>query len=208
MEKVKKMGIRHPTGLFMKKSGKLVVFEGLDGAGKSAQIDLLREKFPDLVVFKFPTRNYSMLNDYLEKKITIDSKSLFLLFLADIAQEQEKIKQALNSGKVVVLDRYVFSTIAYECNGIDHSNAKKIIEGVGYIIPDLVILLDLDGKTSQTRKKKQKTLDRYEENIKYLDLVRLNFQKLFFQRFLTGNWHKIDATNSVDSIHREIVAMF
>ncbi len=191
----------------MVNAGKLIVFEGLDGAGKTAQIDLLRDKFPDLVVFKFPTRNYPMLNDYLEKKISIDPKSLFLLFLADISELQNKMKDALDQGKLVVLDRYVFSTIAYECNGISHERAMKIIESIGYLIPNLVILLDLDGKTSQDRKKKQKALDRYEENVKYLDLVRQNFLKLHSERFLTGNWHKIDATKDINSIYREIVAL-
>ncbi|MBI5228207.1 dTMP kinase [Candidatus Micrarchaeota archaeon] len=191
----------------MAKKGKLVVFEGLDGSGKSAQIDLLKEKFPELVLFKFPTRNYPMLNDYLEKKISIDPKSLFLLFLADIAEQQQKIKESLDAGKLVVLDRYVFSTIAYECNGIDHQRAKKIVESVGYLVPDLVILLDIDGKTSQERKKKQKQLDRYEENIIYLDKVRENFLKLDSEKFLTKNWHKINANKDISQINKEILAL-
>ena len=92
----------------------LVLFEGIDGCGKETQIKLLREKFgSELIVFKYPTRNTPELNDYLEKKIEIESKELFNLFLKDIMVEQEKIRAALQMKKFVVLDRYIFSTIAY-----------------------------------------------------------------------------------------------
>lgn len=183
---------------------KLVVIEGIDGSGKETQIKLLKEEL-GCTVFKYPTRSYQMLNDYLEKKISIDPKSLLLLFLADIAQEQEEIKKALNNNKLVVLDRYVFSTIAYECNGIDYEHGKKIIESVGYLKPDAVILLDIDARVSQERKRKQKELDRYEEDIAYLAKVRLNFLKLYEERFLTPNWHKVDASKDIMSVHAEIM---
>lgn len=185
----------------------LVVFEGPDGGGKSIQIDLLKKKFPNLVLFKYPTKKYQMLNDYLEKKSHVDPKSLFLLFLADIAQEQEEVKKALAENKLVVLDRYVFSTIAYEVNGIDYTNGKKIIEGVGYLKPDLVLLLDISSAVSQERKKKQKQLDRYEENAAYLEKVRSNFLKLHQERFLTKDWHKLDASRDVESIHADIMKL-
>ncbi|MBI5047294.1 dTMP kinase [Candidatus Micrarchaeota archaeon] len=184
----------------------LIVLEGIDGTGKETHIQLLRQKFPDLIVFKYPTRSYSMLNDYLEKKISIDPKALFLLFLADIAQDQENVRAAIKSKKHIILDRYVFSTIAYEVNGgISYENGKKLVESLNYIKPDHVILLDLDGKTSQERKKKQKTLDRYEENVKYLDEVRSRFLNLAQERFLTTSWHKIDASKSIDEVNKEIV---
>jgi len=184
----------------------LVVFEGIDGCGKETQIKLLKEKL-GCIVFKYPTRNYQMLNDYLEKKVSIDPKSLFLLFLADIAQEQEKVKKALAENKAVVLDRYVFSTIAYEVNGIDYANGKKIIESTGYLKPDKVLLLDISPEVSQERKKKQKELDRYEENAQYLGKVRSNFLKLCEERFLTPNWHKIDASRSIESVHADIMKL-
>jgi dTMP kinase len=186
----------------------LVVFEGIDGCGKETQIKLLREKRPDAVVFKYPTRNYQMLNDYLEKKVSIDPKSLFLLFLADIAEEQQKVKKALSENKLVVLDRYVFSTLAYEVNGISYEHGKKIVESVGFLKPDNVMLLDITPEISQERKRKQKELDRYEENLSYLGSVRSNFLKLHEERFLTPNWHKIDAGKGIDAVHAGIMKLF
>ncbi len=185
--------------------GKLIVVEGGDGAGKTVQIDLLKEKLPGLVVYKYPTRRYSILNDYLEKKASVDPKSLFMLFLADIAEDQETIRKALEEGRTVILDRYVFSTLAYEVDGIDYGNGKKIIEGVGYLKPDIVLLLDIDPKTSQERKKAQKKLDRYEEDAGYLGKVRANFLRLAEERFLTPNWHRIDASKDIQSVHSDIM---
>jgi len=182
----------------------LVVFEGIDGCGKSTQIDLLKKKYPDLVYFKYPTKRFQLLNDYLEKKLELAPKSLFLLFLADISNEQKKIRESLDEGKLVVLDRYVFSTIAYEVNEFLFPQAKKIVEGIGFIKPDKVILLDITPEVSQERKSKQKQLDRYEENIEYLRKVRENFLRLDEEKFLCTDWCRIDASKSVEEVQKAI----
>jgi dTMP kinase len=182
-----------------------MVLEGIDGCGKETQIRLLREKYADAAVFKYPTKGFQMLNDYLERKLELAPKSLFLLFLSDIANEQKKVKEALDAGRMVILDRYVFSTIAYELVDIHFPQAKKIVEGIGFLKPDAVILLDITPEVSQERKKKQKQLDRYEENREYLAKVRENFLRLEEERFLTPNWHKVDASRSVEEVHKEIM---
>ena len=181
-----------------------VLIEGCDAAGKGTQIELLQKQF-ECRVFKYPTHTFSILNDYLEKKVELDRKSLFLLFLADIGNEQEKLKAALQDYEYVFVDRYVFSTIAYELNGITYEQAKKIVGDIGFAVPDKIILLDIDSKTAQMRKAKQKKLDRYEENLKYLESVRNNFLKLYGERFLASDWHKIDATKSVEQVHKDIL---
>ncbi len=183
--------------------GKLIVLEGLDASGKGTQIDLLKSKF-NCAVFKYPTHSFSILDAYLNKKIDIDRKALFLLFLADIANEQQKLKTALQHYEYVFVDRYVFSTIAYELDSITYAQAKKIVSEIGFIKPDKVILLDLDSKTAQTRKSKQKKLDRYEENAAYLESVRKNFLKLYEDKFLS-EWEKIDASQSIDEIQKDIL---
>jgi dTMP kinase len=187
----------------------LVVFEGIDGSGKETQIGLLREALSKsgrkVAVIKYPTRHYQMLNDFLEKKASIEPKALFLLFLADIAEDQKNVKKALSENDIVILDRYVFSTISYEVNSIDYERGKNIVSSVEYVVPDKVILLDIDSKTSQERKRKQKELDRYEENAAYLERVRANFRKLAEERFLTPNWHMVDASKSIDVVHAEIM---
>lgn len=182
----------------------LVVIEGIDGCGKDTQINLLREKYPDAIIFKYPTKKFQMLNDYLEKKLELAPKSLFLLFLADISNEQKKIREALDEGKCVILDRYVFSTISYEVNEFLFPQAKKIVEGIGFIKPDKVILLDITPEVSQERKAKQKKLDRYEENLEYLRQVRENFIRLSEEQFLCRDWVRIDASKPVEDVQKAI----
>jgi len=183
----------------------LIVIDGIDGCGKGEQIRLLKEKRPDAAIFKYPTKHFQMLNDYLEKKVELSPKSLFLLFLSDIANEQRKVKEAIDAGKLVILDRYVFSTIAYEVNEFLYPQAKKIVEGIGFMKPDKVILLDITPEVSQERKSKQKQLDRYEENKEYLRKVRDNFLRLFEEKFLCEEWTKIDGSKSVEEVHSEIM---
>ena len=182
----------------------LIVIEGIDGCGKGAQIKLLLEKNPDAVVFKYPTKKFQMLNDYLEKKLELSPKSLFLLFLSDIANEQRKVKEALDAGKCVILDRYVFSTISYEVNEFLFPQAKKIVEGIGFLKPDRVILLDITPEVSQERKSKQKQLDRYEENREYLAKVRENFLRLCEEQFLCRDWVKVDASKDVEEVQKAV----
>ncbi|NYZ77037.1 thymidylate kinase, partial [Candidatus Micrarchaeota archaeon] len=50
-------------------TGRLVVLEGIDGCGKETQIRMLKESM-EFSLYKYPTKNYRMLNDYLDKKIT------------------------------------------------------------------------------------------------------------------------------------------
>ena len=121
-------------------------------------------------------------------------------------KEQEQVRAALNSKKFVILDRYVFSTIAYETiGGYDYENGKQAVAKMNFIVPHAVLLLDIPSSVSQERKRKQKQLDRYEENAEYLEKVRERFLQLAKDKFLTPNWHKVDATMSISDVHREIM---
>ncbi len=175
----------------------LVVLEGPDGGGKTTLCAHLARK--GAKTFKYPTKKFSILTDYLEGRVSLSPKSLFLLFLADIADEQRLLE-----GDFVLLDRYVFSTIAYEVDGISYEEGKQIVEAVGFKKPDLVILLDVPPEVSLERKRKQKALDRYEKDTNYLEKVRANFLSLYKERFLTPNWHKINATKPWEEVVEEV----
>ena len=190
----------------------LIVFEGIDGSGKETQIRLLREALTKMgrssAVVKYPTKKTQILNDYLEKKASVDPKALFLFFLADIADDRPNVENALRSHDAVILDRFVFSTIAYEVDSFDLGKGRAIVESVGYMRPDHVVLLDIDPQASQERKRKQKELDRYEENVAYLGRVRANYLRLLEERFLTPNWHKVDAGRPIEAVHADIMKLF
>jgi dTMP kinase len=182
----------------------LIVFEGLDGCGKGTQIERLCNEL-DAAFIKYPRSKFSMLDDYLTKKIQIEKKALFLLFLADIMDGQDEIRSAMESHEHVVLDRYVFSTIAYEKDAYGFDRAMSLVRDAGFIVPDKVVLLDITADVSQERKSAQKELDRYEENLEYLADVRSRFLELAKQRFLTPNWYKLDARKGIDDVYQDIL---
>lgn len=177
----------------------LIVIEGADGCGKNTQIDLLRKKL-EFEFFKYPTKNFPIIEDYLEGRVTLHPKSLFLLFLADIAEEQAKLKKAVASGKPVIVDRYIFSTIAYELGAIGYEDSKEIINKIGFLAPDKVVLLDVDPEVAQERKRKQKSLDRYESDLNYQKKVRKDFLSLYEEKYLAKEWIKIDVSGSIEEV--------
>ena len=102
----------------------------------------------------------------------------------------------------------MFSTIAYETNGgYPYEDGKREVVRMGFVVPDAVLLLDISSSVSQERKRKQKALDRYEENAEYLEKVRERFLQLANDKFLTPNWHKIDATKSISNVHAAIMEL-
>jgi dTMP kinase len=184
-----------------------LVFEGQDGCGKDTQIALLKEKI-DFTHFKYPTPEFPSIREYLEKKREISPKSLFLLFLADIANEQEKLEDTLET---CIIDRYVFSTIAYDKH-FPYGQAKDLVSDMDFVRPDIVVLLDLPPEVAHERKMKQKekegvSPDRYDEDIEYLKHVRERFLTLKEDSFLCPNWVVLDATKSPEELHTEIMKL-
>lgn len=133
------------------KSGSLIIFEGLDGSGKSTQLKLLaallRERGFDLVETREPTdgeygRRIRAMASSGEK---VSPETELEWFFADRREHvQRVIRPALAKGQIVVSDRYFLSTVAYQgARGLD---ARKILEmsEAEFPIPDLVLLLEID----------------------------------------------------------------
>jgi len=130
--------------------GKFIVIEGLDGSGKSAQIELLinflKEKGKEVFVTKEPTiDSYAgeKIKQALRKEIIIEPLELQGLYVQDRKEHLEKkIIPALKEGKFVVSSRYVFSTFAYGySDGLDVNLLIKMNEK--FLLPDLTIIIDV-----------------------------------------------------------------
>lgn len=180
----------------------ILLLEGIDGGGKSTLLELLKKDFK-FEYFKYPTSQNKKIQDYLAKKVNPSGSELVDWFLDDIFAEQEKLRKAGKKG-LVIIDRYVFSTIAYEAHLLLKEEIKRRIELRGFLVPDKVILLDLPARVSYERKKKQKELDRYESDISYLETVRQYFLELYKEKYLTKNWVKIDAIKSIEEVYKEL----
>ena len=146
-------------------AGKLITFEGIDGSGKSTQIQLLEAEFEKLGIsfktFREPggTKLSEKIRTILLDKENIElySNAESLLFAASRAQlTAEQIKPAITKGKFVICDRFTDSTIAYQGygRGLDINNLKLINTiATDGIIPDITFILDIDPQKATERLK-------------------------------------------------------
>ncbi len=107
----------------MATKGKFIIFEGLDGAGKKTQANLLKEyleaKNKEVISTSEPTSDNpisKLIREWLDSKFELKSdEAITLLYIADRYEHlSETIVPALEAGKIVICDRYIPSTLAYE----------------------------------------------------------------------------------------------
>ena len=174
-----------------------IVFEGIDGAGKSTQIQLLKEWLEnngfrvETLVEPTDSEVGKLIRKILQRPdATTDrvQKTLGLLFAADRMLIMDKLE---DKSKIIISDRSFISSLAYQepADRIEVLNkyAKK---------PDLLILLDLDVKKSVSRTSGEDTF----ENEEFLTGVRENYLKIA----KNYNHEIIDANNGVNKVSSDI----
>ena len=163
--------------------GLLIVLEGIDGSGKTTQarslLRRLRSRGWEAVFFREPTRG-RWGREIKRKAARADSltpSEELDLFVKDRRENVEKnLKPALRKGKVVVLDRYYFSTIAYQgAKGIDPRRIRRLNEAFA-VKPDLVVVLDVAAGEGLARIAGRKTRDELFEREDYLARVAKIFK--------------------------------
>ena len=108
----------------------LINFEGVDGVGKTTQINMLKQIYPDAITTKEPggTELGMMIRQYLINNASkISQKAEILLFLADRAEHYEKIIKP-NYDKLILSDRSFISGLAYAMANDDNLDIKTLIE--------------------------------------------------------------------------------
>jgi len=198
--------------------GKFIVFEGIDGSGKTTQINQLSKwlinselipKNNQLVITREPGGTQlgksirSLLLDSSKEK-SPDSITELLLYAADRSQHvNEIISPTINKGDWVISDRFCGSTLAYQ--GYGRKLDIKLIKDLETLAtqevsPDITFLLDIPVEESIKRRINKKD-DRIEkEGRDFLLNVSLGFQALSEER----KWKKISAINSKENIISEI----
>lgn len=151
-----------------------ITFEGIEGCGKSTQVgllyDYLTDKGHDVVKTREPggtPLGEALRRVSLENSLTVSPLSELLLFMAIRAQHMEQlIMPALQKRKVVLCDRFVDATYAYQ--GYGRGIDLGIIETLNRLVtkgirPHLTILLDCTAGVGLKRKAQDKALDRFEK---------------------------------------------
>jgi len=205
-----------------KKKPFFIVFEGVEGCGKSYQskklYKILNDKKIDSILTREPGGTKSselirnlILKDYFAK----DSKEKFdkytdtLLYLAARNEHiKNKIKPALLKKKVIICDRFIDSTIAYQVYGkkvkldfIENIH-KKILYGIR---PNIVFVLKVSKKVSKERLKKRKTINRYDNfSQSFYNRVQNSFIKIAKKR---KNYFILDSSINDNSLEKKIYAI-
>jgi dTMP kinase len=196
-------------------NGKLIVFEGVEGCGKTTQIQLTGEWLQYLGIEVMITREpggtelgVDLRRLLLDGKNSIANRTELLLYAADRAQHvEQKLKPNLLKGKFVLCDRFIYSSIAYQGYGrgldlnlINQLNAIATVD----LEVDLVLWLDLDVEVGMSRKHRTGEIaDRIElEKIDFHRRVQQGYAQLAQanpQKFV-----RIDASLDKESIQTRI----
>ena len=185
-----------------------IVFEGLDGSGKSTQQQLLNDKlqFDKISNISFREPGSTVIGDQIVKILQSDQKlsplsELLLFYVSRSAIIEEKIKPALANYDVVICDRYFYSSVAYQGygRGMNIGFINQINdEVVKNIIPDLIFYMDI----SWEEKKKRKGIninDRFEkEDRVFHNKVRSGYKSMAKKD--SDKWKIIDAEENVENI--------
>jgi len=195
------------------KRGKFIAIEGGSGSGKSTQVSRLKKvlkkgwafyREPGSTVFGEKIR------DAVQGLHNYDVDEYAALFAYNAARAnliRKIIIPKLEKGVNIILDRYWYSTYAYQGTKVK----KKEIEVVSKIatnnlVPDLVIFYDIDPDVGVKRKSKLKDADRYDvKELEFHKNVRKNY-KILSKKF-KSIWVTVDASKSVLEVGRETVKL-
>ncbi|XP_039343526.1 thymidylate kinase isoform X2 [Mauremys reevesii] len=170
--------------------GALVVLEGVDRTGKTTQsrrlVEALRACGHLAELLRFPDRTTEigqLIGSYLENKSNLEDHTVHLLFSANRWEQVPLIKEKLNQGITLVVDRYAFSGVAFTSAKENFSLDWCKQPDVGLPRPDLILFLQLS--TSEAAKRGDFGNERY-ENRSFQEKVLQNYYHLIKDKTL--NW--------------------
>ncbi len=191
--------------------GRFITFEGIDGSGKSTQVELLSKYLEVLSIDHLIVREpggtdvgEKIREILLSKGVKMTARTEFLLYSASRANLTEKIIiPALREGKIVISDRYFDSSTAYQGfgRGIEMEYVDVINRFATFgLMPDITFIIDVRIETSIERKNLR---DRIEsEGLEFLERVKKAYLEMAkkSERFVL-----IDGERDPNVIHDEIV---
>ena len=187
-------------------SGHLIAFEGLDQSGKQTQAERLLAAFrsaghkAEFLTFpEYTTAIGAEIGRALQGERDYQPDTLQLLYIANRFEFRPRITSWLESGTMVVCDRYLASSIAYgEAQGVD---AAWLAETQRFLPkPSLTIFLDMSPAVSLTRKKADR--DKFERDMPLLGRVRESYQRQAKQ----ADWIRLEGERDKDAVSTDVIS--
>ncbi|XP_017049562.1 thymidylate kinase [Drosophila ficusphila] len=190
------------------KRGALIIFEGCDRSGKTTQsrllVELLKSKGLSVLAMNFPERSSSIgqvINSYLTNSKDLPDEVIHLMFSANRWEYMNQVKQRLLEGKILVVDRYSYSGVAYSAaKGLDFDWCYAPERGL--IKPDAVFYLRASADNLTSRG--QYGVERYEK-VEFQRRIAEVFDRICDKE--ASYWHKLDASQSMEDLHTQIASI-
>lgn len=195
--------------------GRFITLEGIEGAGKSTQRDVLRHCLLEAGIEPILTREpggsdiaermRALLIDKANRGMDVDAE-LLLMFAARAEHLHKTILPALKAGHWVICDRFTDATYAYQGGGrgLDGARIAALETFVqGSLRPDLTLLFDLPAATGLARARGRSEPDRFEsEALVFFDRVRAEYLRIADHE--PERVRRVDADRNVDHVAAEV----
>lgn len=201
------------VGVVTMRRGLFICIEGIDGSGKTTHARLLVEKLRRLGYNALYTTEPSdgEIGNFIRKHVLHGEKRLpvtleALLFAADRIDHLEKeVKPALKSGKMVICDRYLYSSLAYQgAAGLDLRWIENINKWA--MRPDLTVLIDVSPGIVMERLKREKSVMETLENQKKVRAVYMRLVRKYSLKVVNGNRPIPEVSSDIFSLVEKFIA--
>lgn len=182
--------------------GKIVVFEGIDKAGKTTQAKLLEKKLGSKCVrIDFPDYSTPVgkeIKQFLDGKKNYPDEVKMMLLSANRWEKKGEIEKMLSKGTTVIMNRYYQSNLVY---GISKGLKLDWLLSLDKGMPkaDLVIVIDIRPKTLVSRSKN--VVDTFEKDLELIRRVKKNY-RILANKF---NWRIVEGERSADEVHGQVL---
>lgn len=182
--------------------GKIIVFEGIDKAGKTTQAKLLEKELGSKCVrIDFPDYTTPVgkeIKQFLDGKRNYPDEVKMMLLSANRWEKKGEIEKMVGKGTTVIMNRYYQSNLVY---GISKGLKLDWLLSLDKGLPkaDLVIVIDIRPQTLVSRSKN--VVDTFEKDLELIRRVKKNY-KILANKF---NWRTVEGEKSVDEVHNQVL---
>lgn len=199
----------------MNRKGKLIVLEGIDGSGKSTQIQLLKEKLiaqgKSVITTQEPTQEKigQLIRAILKEHQNVNQAAIALLFAADrllhISDEKQGMLSLLQQVDYILCDRYYFSSLAYHSVYVPMDWVYEINRmNIALLKADMHIYIDTKPDIAFQRIMQNRSTQEMYENKSMLEKVYSNYMQAFEKYGDLENIQIVNGISTTELIHAEL----